>query len=211
MTMKRYFGIYTLLAAFSLAISIPSVHSHPKDLHQAFPQDAKEAEVRPVTIKLADVDLVDQDGKQVKFASDVIKDRLAVIDLVYTTCPLVCPILSATFANVQNALGDRLGKEVVLISVSVDPATDIPPRLKEYAKKWDAKPAWRFLTGAKGNVDKVLQGLNAYTPNFADHPTMTLVGDGAGGGWTRFYGFATPEQILGKLEELRAARAAKGL
>jgi len=174
--------------------------------HSQHPQQSQDSEARAVSIKLSDLELIDQDGNRVKFKTDVLKDRLVAIDVIYTTCPVVCPILSAIFANVQKSLGDRLGNEVVLVSVSVDPVTDIPPRLKEYAQKWGAKPGWVFLTGDKGHVDRVLQGLGAYAVDYTDHPTTILVGDGAKDGWTRFYGFATPEQVLAKLDELKIRR-----
>jgi protein SCO1/2 len=59
-----------------------------------------------------------------------------------------------------------------------------------------------FLTGQKGSVDRVLEGLGLYSADFAAHPAAFLVGDGKSGQWTRFYGFASPEQILGKVNEL---------
>jgi len=90
----------------------------------------------------------------------------------------------------------------------VDPATDIPPRLKEYARRWDAKPGWIFLTGAKADVDRVLQGLGAYAPDFTEHPAMILVGDAAGGEWARFYGFPTPRMLLERVDGFRAKRGA---
>jgi protein SCO1/2 len=170
---------------------------------------APDAEVKPVTVKLADADLLDQDGNRVRFRSDVVKDRLVVIDVFYTTCPLVCPILSATFSDLQDLLGDRLGREVFLVSVTVDPVTDIPPRLKEYARRWDAKPGWIFLTGARPDVDRVLRGLEAYAADFTDHPAMMLVGDAASGEWARFYGFPSPEMLSAKLDALRAKRKAR--
>jgi protein SCO1/2 len=170
---------------------------------------APDVEVRPVTVKLADADLLDQDGNRVRFRGDVVKDRLVVIDVFYTTCPLVCPILSATFSDLQDLLGDRLGREVFLVSITVDPVTDIPPRLKEYARRWDAKPGWIFLTGARPDVDRVLRGLEAYSADFTEHPTMMLVGDAASGEWARFYGFPTPEMLTAKLDEFRAKRGGK--
>jgi protein SCO1/2 len=195
-----------LLAGMLLHAS--SGFAHSPDQHGT--SDAPgEVQVQPTTVRLHDLDLLDQDGKRMKFKSDVVKDRLVVIDTIYTTCPVVCPILSATFANVQRSLGDRLGKDVFLISISVDPATDIPPRLKAYAERWEALPGWIFLTGQKSAADRVLQGLGVYSVNYTDHPPTVLVGDNRRGEWTRFYGFATPQQILGAVERLRTARQAR--
>jgi len=161
-----------------------------------------EVEARKVEVKLHDLEMLDQDGRKIHFRSDVVGDRIVVIDSFFTTCGLICPILSAIFADLQEQLGDRLGKEVALVSISVDPNTDIPPRLKEFAGTWEAKPGWVFLTGQKGSVDRVLEGLGLYSADFAAHPAAFLVGDGKSGQWTRFYGFASPEQILGKVNEL---------
>ena len=161
---------------------------------------------KPAEVKLLDLELLDQDGRTVRFRSDVVGEKIAVIDSFFTTCGLICPILSAIYADLQDRLGDRLGKEVALVSISVDPNTDIPPRLKEFAGKWEAKPGWVFLTGQKTVVDRVLDGLGLYSADFAAHPAAFLVGDGKSGKWTRFYGFASPEELLAKIDELSAAR-----
>ncbi len=165
---------------------------------------------KPTQVKVHDRTLVDQDGKSVRFASDVIGDRIAVIDTFFTTCYQICPILSAIFMELQDQLGSRQGREVVLVSLSVDPVTDIPPRLKEYARTWNAKPGWVFLGGEKQAVDQVLTGLGMYAPDFIDHPAMFLVGDGRSGKWTRYFGFASPDQLLGRIDELVAERPALG-
>jgi len=168
-----------------------------------------DVEGKPAQVRVHDRTLVDQDGRKVKFASDVIGDRFVVIDTFFTTCVQICPILSAIFMDLQDQLGSRLGKEVVLVSITVDPVTDIPPRLKEYARTWNARPGWEFLGGEKQTVDQVLTGLGLYSPDFTTHPAMFLVGDGKTGSWTRFVGFVSPEQILGKIDELAAARRAR--
>jgi protein SCO1/2 len=182
----------------------------------AFPETggkaAKEekAESRPAQVKLHDLPLLDQDGKTVRFRTDVVGDRIVVIDTFFTTCTLICPILGAIFMELQDLAGDRLGKDVVLVSISVDPLTDIPPRLKKYGEQWEARPGWIFLTGGKPAVDQVLTGLGLYSPSFTDHPAAFLVGDGKTGEWTRFYGFATPEQLMGRVRELTEKRKSGG-
>lgn len=207
---RRLVAAGLVLAGFCPGPGRSSAHS--PDLHEVAPQiprETTETTIRPVSVKLPDVELLDQDGKRVRFKSDVVGGRLVVIDLIYTTCPVVCPILSATFANLQGRLGDRLGRDVLLVSISVDPLTDIPPRLKEYAKKWGAKPGWIFLTGEKRNVDTILRGLNAYAADFTNHPSTILVGDGLRHDWTRFYGFPTPDLVHDKLNEVATRRQAK--
>ena len=202
-------GSYLISLAALLIVTGAMVAGTPR---YAFPQAAgkasgeEEAEARPIEVKLYDLELLDQDGRKVRFRSDVVGDRIVVIDSFFTTCGLICPILSAIYADLQDRLGDRLGKDVALVSISVDPATDIPPRLKEFAGKWEAKPGWVFLTGQKQTVDRVLEGLGFYSADFAAHPAAIVVGDGKSGEWTKFYGFASPEELLGRVDELSAAR-----
>lgn len=166
----------------------------------------KEVSSGSATVRLHDVLLLDQDGRKVRFPGDVIGGRVVVIDTFFTTCTLICPILGAIFSDLQEQLGDRLDREVRLISITVDPLTDIPARLKKYAEQWEARPGWLFLTGEKKAVDRVLEGIGMYSPDFEDHPSAFLVGDGREGKWTRFYGFASPEQLKSRVEELLAER-----
>ena len=159
-------------------------------------------------VDLLDLVLIDQHGDEMKFVSDVIADRIVVMDFVYTTCTTVCPVISAVFGQMQKKLGDQLGDEVVLLSVSVDPVRDTPKRLKAYAARHNAKPGWIWLTGHKRTMDKVLDGLGAYSPNFEDHPAMVLVGDARSGEWSRFFGFPNPDRLMKQVNALQPARLA---
>jgi protein SCO1/2 len=172
-------------------------------------EDGKSEQQMNVDVRLYDLELVNQDGKRVKFKSDVIGDRLVAMTFIYTTCTTVCPIYSAIFTQFQELLGERQGKEVILISMTIDPTRDTVPRMKREANKFSARPGWAYLTGKKGNVDQVLKGLDAYYPDYTLHPPMTMVGDGKTGTWKRYYGFIHPERLLAMIDELKAARLAK--
>ncbi len=161
-----------------------------------------------ITVKLHDLELVDQDGKKVKFKSDVIGNRVAVIVPFYTTCTTNYPILIYTFTRLQDMLGDHLEKDVVLISVSVDPRTDIPIRLKAFARRNKAKPGWVFLSGERNNLGQVLWGVGVlFSTNLEEHNhiPITMVGS-AGGAWKRLHGFPSPDQVLSQINELLSAR-----
>ena len=160
----------------------------------------------PVQVRLFDAPLLDQDGRNVRFVQDAVGGRIVVVDTFFTNCGLICPILGAIFAELQEMLGELLDREVRLVSISVDPLTDIPPRLKKYAARWEARPGWYFLTGEKKNVDHVLEGLGLYSADFREHPPAFLVGDVREGKWMRIYGFATPEQLMGHVKEYLAQR-----
>ena len=178
----------------------------PHARHRAMLNKKSDSDAATATVELHDGVLITQDGDAVRFVDDVIADRIVVMNFVYTTCTTVCPVLSAIFIQLQQRLDDRLGTDVHMVSVSVDPGRDTPERLKAYADGLKARPGWVWLTGDKSEIDNVLRGLGAYTPDFEDHPSMILVGDGRTGIWKRFFGFPGPEKILAAVEELKTAR-----
>jgi len=204
------------LFACGLAAGVPGVafghgevheHAASADEHQRHMAGGAPA-ASAARVVLRANPLLDASGKRVRLAKDVIGDRIAVVNFIYTNCTTVCPVTSATFQQVQNRLGESLGRDVVLVSVSVDPLRDTPERLHQYASRYEARAGWVWLTGAKPDVDNVLRGLGAYTPSFEDHPAAVLVGDASG--WTRFLGFPSVEQLVGRVEAIRAARAGTG-
>lgn len=177
--------------------------------HKAMMEDSKSAEQANVDVQLLDLELVTQNSRRVKFKSEVIADKLVVMTFIYTSCTTICPVYNAIFTQLQDLLGDRLGKEVILVTLTLDPTRDVPQRMKKVAKKYRAKPGWIYLTGTKQNVDQVLRGLDAYFADFVEHPPMTLVGDGKTGTWRRFNGYPRPEHLLTMIDDLKAERLAK--
>lgn len=201
--MKHTFIVSAVALVGALAATAGAYAAEDHKHHQP-PTAEKPSSVR---VKYDDAVLTDQNGRQIKFKTDVIGDKIVVIDFVYTTCTTVCPVLTALMAKVQGELGEEALAEVQFISVTVDPARDTPARLKEYAAKYGAKPGWVWLTGPTGRVNAVLKGFGAYAPNFEDHPPLVLVGDARSGQWTRFFGFGDPKDLLAKIRDLRDARA----
>lgn len=177
---------------------------HADHMNHASP--GKEAE--HAVVRLADVALVDHDGRPQRLKSDVLGDDIVVIDFVYTSCTTVCPVVSAIMGEVQTRLAARLGDDLRLVSLTVDPARDTPARLKEYARWHGAGAGWTWLTGSQTAVAAALKGFGTWTPDFKDHPVVLMVGDARSGEWTRFYGFADPERIVARVDELVAARLA---
>ncbi|KFE60585.1 SCO family protein [Hyalangium minutum] len=157
-------------------------------------------------VRLIDAELVDSNGAPARLSSQVIGDSIVVMDFVFTTCTTICPVLSAIFSRVQGKLGERLGKEVRLVSISLDPARDTPARLKAYSANHRAKPGWTWLTGTQEDVRQVLEGLGAYTPAVTQHTPMVLVGDPRTGKWVRLNGFPNEDQILAQVDALAKAR-----
>jgi len=174
--------------------------------HMNMTKDTPSDQNLNVDIRLHDLELVTQDGQRVKFKSDVIGDKLVAMTFIYTSCTTICPVYNAIFTQLQDLLGERQGRDTILVTLTVDPARDIPRRMKKEAKKFGAKPGWYYLTGKKHNVDEVLRGLDSYYVDFEEHPPMALIGDGKTGTWRRFTGFPQAKHLLAMIDELKAAR-----
>ncbi len=144
-------------------------------------------------MNIPDVELLDQNGRKIHFYSDLVKGQKVVINFIFTTCTTICPPLGATFARVQKELGD---KDVRFISISVDPATDTPERLKAWGAKFHAGEGWTFVTGSKPQVDELLRALGASSARREDHSPTILIGNDATGDWTRTYGLAKTSEII---------------
>ena len=159
-----------------------------------------------MTLEIPIAEMVTQNSEPVDLRSDVVSDRIVVLDFIYTTCTTVCPVLTAIMSQVNGQLAERIGKDVILVSMTVDPKRDTPARLKKYSSNFRTDDGWLWLTGDKLVVDGVLRKLGAYTANFEDHPAMVLVGDGRTGRWSRFVGFPGADAIVDKVEQLTLAR-----
>ena len=204
---------YLMIGAMALTLAgsgAALADEDPHARHRAMAKQSADRASESADIDLRDRTLINQDGEEVRFVSDVIGDRIVVIDFVYTTCTTICPVLSALFAQLQDKLGDQLDEDVVMVSLSVDPVRDTPQRLRAYAAKHRAGDGWVWLTGAKPTVDDVLTGVGAYSANFEEHPPMVLVGDGRTGEWQRLFGFPNPDRIMKLVNELQERRRAGG-
>jgi protein SCO1/2 len=194
-----------------MGLLIPGVllahDEHHHAASAAAPGTTSAAAPSTTKVVLRDVPLVDATGKRLRLAQDVIGERIAVVNFIYTSCTTVCPVSSATFQQLQQRLAaSSLGKEVVLVSITVDPLRDTPQRLREYAGRYEAREGWVWLTGTKPDVDSVLKGFGAYSSRFEDHPLMVLIGDARGGPWTRFFGFPSVDELLARIDTTHLAR-----
>jgi protein SCO1/2 len=157
-----------------------------------------------LSLRVPDAPVYDQNGNKLRFYTDLVKGKTVAINFIFTTCTTICPPLTATFRKVQQELGDRSGRDVQLISISVDPATDVPERLKEFAARFSAGPGWTFVTGGKPEVDQLLRALGAYVGDKNEHSPMILIGNESAGYWTRAYGLAPPATIVKLINDAAA-------
>jgi len=150
----------------------------------------------------SDVELINQDGQKLRFYSDVLKDKVVIVSSFFTTCTSVCPPMNRNLEKIQEALGERLGKDAFIVSISVDPETDTPLRLKEYARRFHARPGWIFLTGKKENVDWALYKIGQYVEKKDDHSTIVIIGNEPKGLWKKALGMAKPDELMKVVEDV---------
>ena len=208
---KLFSAVIVLLGVVSLSITAQDkpTGQKPKPLEPSSlqqPESAASARMRPAEKYFSDVELINQDGEKMRFYSDVLKDKVVIINTFFTTCTGACPAINRNLEKVQEALGDRLGKDAFLISMSVDPETDTPSRLKEYSRRFHARPGWIFLTGKKENVDWALYKLGQYVETKDGHTTIIIIGNEPKGLWKKAFGMAKADELMKIVEDVIADR-----
>src|ERR1044072_8722451 len=184
---------YNCLAQTLAAPPAPHDHSHMEKTPEAS---------SPAQKYFTDVELINQDGKKVRFYSDVLKGKTVVVSAFFTSCTSVCPPMNRNMEKIQEALGDRVGRDVFLVSMTVDPETDTPARMKEYAKKFHAGSGWIFLTGKKENLDWALYKLGQYVENKDDHKTVLIIGNEPTGLSKKAFGMANVTELVHVVESV---------
>lgn len=149
------------------------------------------------------VTLLNQHKQPVRYYDDLIAgDHTVVINFIYTQCADSCPTATANLARVQTLLGDRLGREVRLASISLDPLRDTPVILKAYAELFDTRPGWQFLTGRVKDIELIRRQLGAFDRDpvkdrdRSQHTGMLIYGNQARGRWSRVSAQADPRRIF---------------
>jgi protein SCO1 len=173
---------------------------HHEHHHHAMP-GAQSAYVRTLaSYTVPDVRLLDADGAGVALRRRL-DDKPVILNFIYTSCTAICPVMSATFSQVQAALGAERDA-VRMVSISIDPEHDTPAALKSYAKKFAAGPQWQMLTGSLDSSIAVQRAFDVYRGDKMAHTPATFLRAGAGQPWVRLDGFASASTILREYRQL---------
>jgi len=150
-----------------------------------------------------DLPLRTQEGKSVRFYSDVLKDRVVLINFVYTNCPDTCPLVTQQLNQVRDRLGEMFDNPIRFVSISTDPLRDTPQALAEFARQQKADdPGWVFLTGEKENIDFVLKRLGQFSPDPEAHSTLMIAGNVRTRHWIKIMPMTPVRGIVLKLQSL---------
>lgn len=151
--------------------------------------------------RIPELVLLNQDGQRVNFYADLIKEKVVVINFFFSSCQFVCPMQGEAFSKLQSALGNRLGKDVFLISITTDPLTDTPERLKVWGERFGAKLGWTLLTGDEKTIHNLLTLLTGSIPGRGEHTPIVLILNDETGTWIREYGLTTPERVIARVDD----------
>jgi protein SCO1 len=191
----------SLLAVLLFSVAAPRAQETHKHTAPAVQPTAEAA----AQSRIPDVDCLDQNGKKLRFHTDLVKDKVVVINFVYTSCQYLCPRIGESTARLQTALGDRVGRDVHLISVSTDPVTDTPEKLKAWAARLKAKDGWTLVTGEKAEMDRLLKVLTGDATGIKTHSPMLLIGNEPKNVWAESYSFESPAKLIQQIDRVSGA------
>ncbi|MGB1071954.1 MAG: SCO family protein [Planctomycetota bacterium] len=142
------------------------------------------------------VELVTSQGEKVRFFDDLIKDKVVMINFIYTRCPDACPLETAKLSELYQILGDRVGKDVFMYSISVDPTFDTPEVLNKYMQTYQIEEGWEFFTGNEEDIILLRRKLGLYIEEVnkdpLDHNLSMIIGNQATGRWMKKSPFENP-------------------
>ena len=184
------------------AADAPDPHAH----HRRSMESMKRATRSLADYKLPSVSLVRDDGKTVSLPEELDDGKPVVLNFVFTTCSTICPVMSQVFSSLQAKLGGELERaRAHMVSISIDPEQDTPPRLAAYAKKFHAGPQWHHYTGSAQASIAVQRAFAAYRGDKMDHTPVTFLRAAPGRPWVRIDGFASADELAAEFRDLVAA------
>jgi protein SCO1/2 len=162
-------------------------------------QHGNTAQRSEVRIPIRNFSLTDQSGRQ--FNLDLIKGKIIIADFAYTTCPDVCPLMTAALRSVQTNLNAAERSAVFLLMVTTDPEVDVPKVLAAYARRYHADLSnWAFLTGDESSLARVWNNFGVKVTRRArglvDHTALTAVIDQSGVMRFAYHGAAPDPKLM---------------
>lgn len=154
---------------------------------------------------LPNVPLVTHDGRKVRFYDDLVKGKLVVFNMMYTNCSNICPPNTANLLAVQQALGEKVGRDIFMYSITLQPDFDDPAALRQYMNQYRIGAGWTFLTGKRDDVDLVRRQLGFFNldpvadADLRQHTGMLRIGHDARDRWSMIPAQATTRQIINSI------------
>ena len=144
---------------------------------------------------LADIALVDQDGRATTLGEAIGSDKPVLVNFIFTTCTTICPVMSAGMSQLLTNLGPERD-QVRVISISIDPDVDSVDTLRAYAARYHAAPSWRFYTGTKAAIEAAQRTFGSYRGGKYNHAPGTFVRPAPDASWIALDGFSSAETLM---------------
>ena len=139
--------------------------------------------------------VVNQNGEQLKFYDDLIKDKIVIVMFIYTSCTDICPLTTARMTLIEDKLGPLVGKDIFIVSMTVDPEVDTPEKLKAYSKAFATGPGWTFVTGKPEDIRAINYRLGERSKVLSEHRNEIVLGNDVTGEWQR-------DNVMGDLDRV---------
>lgn len=151
---------------------------------------------------IPNVPLTTHTGEAVRFYDDLVRDKIAVINMMYAGCSRTCPPMTHNLMQVQQLLHERVGKDIFMYSITLKPEQDSPQDLAHYARAYGVRPGWLFLTGTPADIERLRYALGFYDPDpeidraEGRHVGMVRIGNDPFRRWGMAPALADPRQIV---------------
>src|ERR1700741_759205 len=154
-----------------------------------------EAQMRRGPEFFPNLPVVNQNGETLKFYDDLIKDKIVVVMFIYTSCTDTCPLPTARMTLIEDKLGPLVGKDIFIVSMTVDPDVDTPEKLKAYSKSFATGPGWSFVTGKPEDIRAINYRLGERSKVLSEHRNEIVLGNDVTGEWQR-------DNVMGDLDRV---------
>jgi protein SCO1/2 len=150
---------------------------------------------------LPNVPLTTHTGRQVRFYDDLVKDKKVIVNFMYVKCEGICVPVTSNLVRVQKLLGDRVGRDIFMYSITLKPAEDTSQALQRFADQHRVRAGWLFLTGRPNDIDHLRRALGfayddpAEDTDLSNHIGMVRYGVEPLTRWAACPGMANPEHI----------------
>jgi protein SCO1 len=150
---------------------------------------------------IPDLEVLDQDGRRLRFRSDLVAGKVVVLSFGFTTCLGYCPMQGRALAALQRTMADQ--EDVRFITVSLDPENDTPARLQSWGERYGRGPSWTLVTGERPAIDCLLLRLRGTASGVEEHEPILLIGNDRNGTWVREHALESPERLRNAVARLR--------
>jgi cytochrome oxidase Cu insertion factor (SCO1/SenC/PrrC family) len=200
--MARRILLFAVAAALQATLAGAAEVGPPAPAPAAAPAPGSQKEAK-AKAWFTDTVLIDQQGRPVRFYSDVVAGKVVCFTFVFTQCRDACPLLMARLNRVKASLGPRFGGEVTFVAISVDPENDTPAALQAFATRHGAADAgWTFLTGSRADLAMVAGRLGGWPESPDQHTTAFVAGNARTRHWIKVRPDTPPEAVAEQLRGL---------